>query len=145
MRSRSDAGPVGFLLHFLAAYRILFYLGGILVMSVPLLAAWLFDVTLPEAVRSTIVGVSFAVILLTYLAERRVGLDHVDPTTGSPREPYSRRSRVSVLLALAGVAVGVYLLVTGDAPMGLLFLAGALLFFQLAYRDEQAAEERSRG
>lgn len=141
MASRPDAGAVAFLLEFLAAYRILFYLGGILVMSVPYVAFWLFDYQFPEEARTAIVGVSFGVILLTYLAERRVGLDHVDPVTGSPREGYSRRAHVSVLLSLVGIAVGVYLVLADDAAMGLLFLAGALLFFQLAYRAERSDED----
>lgn len=144
MAGRTDASALGFLLGFLAAYRLLFYLGGLLVMSVPLVAAWAFNVTFPEAARTAIVGVSFAAILLTYVAERRVGLEHVDPATGAPRELYSRRAWMSVVLAIVGVAVGVYLLLARRAAMGLLFLAGALLFFQLAYRAERSGEEAGR-
>lgn len=144
MASRTDASALGFLLRFLAAYRLLFYLGGLLFMSVPLVAAWVFDFVFPEAARTAIVVVSFGAILLTYVAERRVGLDHVDPVTGSPREGYSRRARVSVVLALAGIAVGVYLVIARNTAMGLLFLVGALLFFQLAYRAEHA-DEGGRG
>ena len=151
MSRRSDAGPFDFLLGFLAAYRILFYLGGLLFMSVPLVVEWTTDVTVPQPVRNAIVAVSFGLLLLTYLAERRVGLDHVDPATGSPREPYSRRTRVTVVLAIGGIAIGVYLLAIGNVGMGLLFLGGALLFFQLAYRADRtdgsttADEERARG
>lgn len=145
MASRTDAGAVPFLLRFLAAYRLLFYLGGLLVMSAPLGAAWVFDYEFPPSARTAIVGVSFAVLLLTYIAERRVGLDHVDPVTGSPREPYSRTSRVSVLLAIVGIAVGIYLVLERNAAMGLLFLAGALLFFQLAYRAERPDEDGAGG
>lgn len=136
MASRTDAGALGFLFRFLVAYRILFYLGGLLVMSVPIGAAWILDVVLEEAVRTTIVVVSFGVILLTYIAERRVGLDHVDPATGAPREPYSRQAWASVMLAIVGIAVGVYLVLERNTAMGVLFLVGALLFFQLAYRAE---------
>lgn len=145
MSGRIDAGPVEFILRFLAAYRLLFYLGGLVVMSLPLVVEWTSDVAVPASVRNTVVGVSFAAILLTYLAERRVGLDHVDPATGAPREGYSRQTRVSIVLAIAGIAAGVYLVLSRNAAMGLLFLAGALLFFQLAYRADGPDEDRSRG
>lgn len=145
MAGRSTEGAFGFLLRFLAAYRILFYLGGLLVMSLPLIAAWTFDVVVPETVRTAIVAVSFGVLLLTYVAERRVGLDHVDPVTGSPHEPYSWRARVSVVLALVGLAVGLYLALAGNAATGLLFVVGALLFFQLAYRADRAGEDETGG
>ena len=145
MSGRIDAGPVDFILRFLAAYRLLVYLGGLIVMSLPLVVEWTSDATVPQSVRNTVVGVSFAAILLTYLAERRFGLDHVDPATGAPREGYSRQTRVSIVLAIAGVAAGVYLVLARNAAMGLLFLAGALLFFQLAYRADGADEDRSRG
>ncbi len=141
MSGRPASSGVEYLARFLVSYRILFYLGGLLAMSVPLLAAWGFDVVLPPAARTAIVGVSFGVLLVTYLAERRVGLDHVDPATGSPREQYSRRLRASVVLAIVGIAVGVYLVLDGAAAPGVLFLVGALLFFQLAYRAERRADD----
>lgn len=141
MSGRPEASGVEYLARFLVSYRILFYLGGLLAMSVPLLAAWVFDVVLSSAARTTIVTVSFGVLLVTYLAERRVGLDHVDPATGAPLEPYSRRLRASVVLAIVGVAVGVYLVLDGAPAAGVLFLAGALLFFQLAYRAERRGDD----
>lgn len=141
MSGRPAASGVEYFARFLVSYRILLYLGGLLAMSVPLLAAWVFDVIIPPAARTTIVGVSFGVLLVTYLAERRVGLDHVDPVTGAPRESYSRRLRASVVLAIAGVAVGVYLVLEGTVAPGVLFLVGALLFFQLAYRAERRGDD----
>lgn len=128
------------LLRFLVAYRLLFYLGALVAMSLPLGLAWLFDVELPPAARTTIVGVSFAVIVATYLAERRVGLDHVDPRTGAPTEEYSTRMRVSFVLAIGGVAAGVYFALSARPVVGVLFLLGALLFFQMAYRSTLDAE-----
>lgn len=145
MASRSDASALGFLLRFLVAYRILIYLGGLLVMSAPLGAAWVFGYEFPEAARTTIVAVCFGAILVTYVAERRVGLDHVDPATGEAREPYSRRARASVVLAIVGIAVGVYLVLERNTAMGLLFLVGALLFFQLAYRAERTDRDGRGG
>lgn len=137
MSGRSDPSGLAFVARFLVAYRLLFYLGGLLTMSIPIVAAWTFDVIFPEAARTAIVGVSFAVLLATYLAERRVGLEPIDPVTGSPRDTYSLRLRASVVLALVGLAVGVYLVLAGSPAPGILFLGGALLFFQLAYRAEQ--------
>ena len=147
MSARPTDGGLAFVARFLVAYRLLFYLGGLLAISAPLGLAWVFDLELSPAARTTVVGVSFAVLLGTYLAERRVGLDHVDPATGAPREAYSLRLRASVVLALAGLAVGVFLVLEGRAAMGALFLAGAVLFFQLAYRaergDDATGEESS--
>ncbi|MFB6161469.1 MAG: hypothetical protein ABEJ61_09885 [Haloferacaceae archaeon] len=140
MTGRTHAGDPALLFRLLVAYRLLFYLGGLLAMSAPLVVAWTFGVELPRPVRTTVVAVSFVVILLTYLAERRVGLDHVDPATGAPTERYSARLRASVVLAIVGVALGVYLLLRGRVPAALLFVGGALLFFQLAYRSEGATE-----
>lgn len=145
MAGRSETSVLDFLFRFLVAYRLLFYLGGLVVMSVPLLVEWASDASVPQTARNTIVAVSFGAILLTYVAERRVGLDHVDPATGAPREPYSRRAWVSVVLAIAGIAVGVYLVLERDTAMGVLFLVGALLFFQLAYRAERPDDEATEG
>lgn len=145
MSGRPEPTGVEFVARLLVAYRLLFYLGGLLAISAPLVVAWVFDVVLPPAARSAIVGVSFAVLLLTYLAERRVGLDHVDPATGSPREPYSLRLRASVVLAIVGIAVGSYLVLAGSVGPGLLFLFGAALFFQLAYRAEQREADGRAG
>lgn len=134
---RAHDGGIAQLLRFLVAYRLLFYVGGLIAMSLPLGLVWLFDVTIPSPIRLTIVGVSFGLILATYLAERRVGLDHVDPQTGAPRETYSLRLRISVLLAIVGIAVGVYSVLSGRRFLGVLFLGGALLFFQVAYRSDR--------
>lgn len=143
MATRQSASGLDFVARFLVSYRLLFYLGGLLAMSVPLLLRWGFDVTLPPAARTAIVIVSFSVLVVTYLAERRVGLDHVDPVTGSPREAYSWRLRVSIVLALVGIAVGLFLVLDGSTAPGLLFLAGAVLFFQLAYRAERSGDDTS--
>lgn len=129
------------LFRFLVSYRLLFYLGALIAMSLPLGLAWLFDVQLASAARTTIVAVSFGVILATYLAERRVGLDHVDPQTGVPTESYSTVMRVSVLLFIVGIAAGIYFVLASRLLIGLLFLVGAIFFLQLAYRSESDGTE----
>jgi hypothetical protein len=133
--STGDAGGLEPLLRFLVAYRLVLYLGGLIAISLPLGLAWVFDVELSPAARTAVVGVSFAVILLTYFAERRVGLDHTDEY-GEPTESYSVRLRVMFVLSLVGIAVGVYFLARGRVGAGLLFLGGALLFGGMAYRGE---------
>lgn len=125
---------------FLVAYRLLLYFGALLAMSLPLGLAWLGDTELPWAVRTAIVVVSFAVIVATYLAERHVGLDHVDPQTGAPAEEYPTRMRVGVVFAVAGLAVGVYFALADRPFVGLLFLGGAVLFLQMAFRSDGAGE-----
>lgn len=132
------------LLRFLVAYRLLLYLGALVAMSLPLGLAWLFGVELEAPARTTVVAVSFGVILATYFAERRVGLDHVDPRTGNAAESYSTRMQVSVLLAVVGVAVGTYFVLDARPLVGLLFLTGAVLFFQLASRSTTETEEGDR-
>jgi len=138
--ANTSAGGLDRLFRFLVAYRLLLYLGGLIAISLPLGLAWLFDVELQPAARTAVVGVSFAVILLTYLAERRVGLDHTDEY-GEPTESYSLRTRATFVLALAGVAATVYFLARGRIGAGLLFLGGALLFAGIAYRSELDPEE----
>lgn len=145
MAGDPETDVVGFLARFLVAYRVLLYLGALLAMSAPLFAAHAFHVSLPQSVRRTVVAVSFAVLVLTYLAERRVGLDHVDPATGAPRERYSRRIRFSVVLAIAGVAVGLYLVFERNVAAGLFFLGGSMLFFQQAFRAERGDVEDAGG
>lgn len=145
MAHRQRGSGLDYVARFLVSYRLLFYLGGLVAISLPLILTWAFDITLAPAARTAVVTVSFGVLVVTYLAERRVGLDHVDPVTGSPREPYSLRMRVSFVLALLGIALGVYLLLDGSAAMGLLFLLGALLFFQLAYRADRRDDDGAGG
>lgn len=141
--ARTSEGNQSLLFRFLVAHRITFYVGGLIAISLPMGLVWLFDYELSSAARTAVVGVSFGVILLTYFAERRVGLDHADSPTGGVEETYSTRLKASVLLAIVGIAVGIYILLTYDLIAGALFLVGALLFFQVAYRSERdrAGEE----
>lgn len=139
--ARANEGGPSLLFRFLVDNRLLFYVGGLIAISMPLGLVWLFGVELPPGARTAIVTVSFGIILLTYLAERRVGLERVHATDDRAREPYSARFRAIVFLAIVGIAVGIYLLLERDPIVGLLFLAGALLFFQQAYRVERDRSE----
>ena len=138
--TNADAGGLDPLFRFLVAYRMLLYLAGLIAISLPLGLAWVFGVELDPATRTAVVAVSFAVILLTYLAERRVGLDHTDEY-GEPTESYSLRVRATFVLSLLGVAVGVYFLARGRIGAGLLFLGGALLFGGMASRTGNGRTE----
>lgn len=129
------------LFRFLVAHRILIYVGALIAISMPLGLAWAFDYELSPGARTAVVGVSMGVIVLTYLAERRVGLEHGGPETGSTAESYSTRLQASIALAIVGIAAGVYVFLEHDEVAGLLFLVGALFFFQLAYRSEREREE----
>lgn len=137
--SQTGKGSPALLFRFLAAHRLAFYVGGLIAISLPIGLVWMFDYELPPAARTAIVGVSFGVIVLTYVAERRVGLEHAGARTGETPESYSTRLKASVALAIVGIAVGVYLLLGHDRIVGALFLVGALLFFQVAYRSERDA------
>lgn len=128
------------LFRFLVAYRIVVYLGGLTVIGVPLLLQRAFDVAVPSSARTALVTVSLALMVVTYLAERRVGYGHVDPQTGESKESYSLRLRLSVAVAVVGVAVGIYVALEVNFVAGLLFVAGAYLFGYLGYRGELDAE-----
>lgn len=123
-------------LRYLAANRTAVYIGGLLVISAPIALVQV-GIELPAAARSALVVASLAVMIVTYVAERRVGDEvqesHKAAATGE-RETYSRRTRLAVAAAVVGLAVGVYVAVEVDALVGLLFIAGAYLFTYVAYR-----------
>jgi hypothetical protein len=134
-RTASTRG-VDELLRLLVAYRLLVYLGGLIAIGTPLALAVAFGVEVSTEARYAIVTASLGLMVATYVGERRVGLDHVDDRTGEPEESYPLGMRAAVLLAVVGVAVGVYLALRGSPIRGLLFVAGALLFAQFAYSHD---------
>lgn len=136
----SEQNGIQAIARFLVDHRMLLYVGALMAMSLPLGLVWLYGVELSPAARTTIVAVSFGVILVTYLAERRVGLDHADASTGAATPRYPLRMRVGVVLAIVGIAGGVFLALDGRPAVGLLFLVGAVFFLQMAYRSEEEAD-----
>lgn len=127
------------MLRLLVAYRLLIYLAGLIAVGSPLVLAQVFGVTLSPAARTTVVVVSLAAMIATYLAERRVGLDHVDDRTGEATESYPLRMRAAVAAAVVGLAVGVYVALEMNPFYGLLFVGGAYLFAYIAYRGGDGA------
>ncbi|MFB6112617.1 MAG: hypothetical protein ABEJ58_00780 [Halodesulfurarchaeum sp.] len=131
----TSESTVGVVARFFATYRLLFYLGGLIVMSLPLGLAWVFDVHLQPALRTSIVIVTFGAIVATYLSERWVERQQRAMGGGAVRT-VSLRRRLSLFASLAGVAVAIYMFVTNRFGYGLIFLAGAGLFYQLATRSQ---------
>lgn len=141
--ARSDGGDP---LALLAAYRLPIYVGGLIVIGTPLALAEVTGIVLPPAARTALVVVSLAVMVATYVGERRVRNDTgagARASTGTERgdgalsrPEYSLRERIAVAAAVVGVAVGVYVAAAGDLIVGLLFVLGAYAFAYLAYRGE---------
>lgn len=139
----SDGDPLALL----AAYRLPIYLGGLIAIATPLALAEVAGVVVPPAARTAVVAVSLAVMIATYVGERRERArgsagTATEPGTGGDagrgreRPEYSLRARLAVAAAVVGVAVGVYLAAAGDLVVGLLFVFGAYLFGYVAYRGE---------
>jgi hypothetical protein len=123
-------------MRFLVTYRLLVYLGGLIAIGIPLLLQRAYGTELSPGARTAIVVVSLAVMIVTYVAERRVGQDHIDDHTGEPTESYSLRLRASVATAVVGLAVGIYAIMEIDGITGGLFVLGAFLFAYMGYRTE---------
>lgn len=137
--NRSDLDP---LFRSLVAYRVFIYVGGLVAIALPRILRTVAGIDLAASVRTLIVAASLGVMILTYLGERRVGLDEEpkptasDPSSGGDGESreYSRRTRTTVAIGLVGLAIGIYVAVEVNLLIGLLFIAGGLLFGQSAYR-----------
>jgi uncharacterized membrane protein YgdD (TMEM256/DUF423 family) len=129
--SRTESSGLDPLFRLLVTYRLLVYFGGLFVIGLPLLFRAL-DIELPGTARTVLVVVTLAVMVLTYLGERRVG--YADSRTESATEEYSLQTRLAFALALVGVAVGIYVALEVNTLTGLLFIAGAYLFGYMGYR-----------
>lgn len=128
------------LFRFLVDYRLWLYFAALFAMSLPLGLVWLYNIEISTAARTTIVAVSFAVILVTYLAERRVGLSHDTATADASGPAYPLRMRAGVVLAILGVAGGVFFALDGRPLVGLMFGVGAVFFLQMAYQSDNVGE-----
>lgn len=115
----------------LVAYRLLIYFGGLLVIGSPLLFGAL-GIELAGTVRVVLVVVTLAVMILTYVGERRIGFEGAQAAPAG--ETYSLRMRLALALAVAGIAIGVYVALEVNTVAGLLFIAGAYFFGYLGYR-----------
>ena len=138
--ARSNGGD-GDPLALLAAYSLPIYVGGLIAIATPLALAEVAGIVVPPAARTAVVAVSLAVMVATYVGERRGSAgDAGGSATGDGRDrpEYSLRARLAVAAAVVGVAVGVYVAAAGDVVVGLLFVLGAYFFGYLAYRGEES-------
>jgi len=114
----------------LAVNRYAVYAGGLAaILTPPVLARA--GVTVPEQLRVAIVAGSLAVMTVTYLGERRLrseGGETVAGPDGEPAPDPSLTTQLAVAGALAGIAVGGYLVLRGRLWIGALFVVGAALF-----------------
>lgn len=138
--AQSSNRAFGTLLRFLVTYRLFVYLGGLIAIGVPLVLQRAYGTELSPGARTAIVVVSLGVMIVTYLAERRVGQGHIDDRTGESRESYSTRLRVSVATAIVGIAIGIYVAMEVNPFAGALFIIGAFLFGYMGYRTEGAEQ-----
>lgn len=128
----------------LVAYRLLIYFGGLAVIGAPLALQSLAGVTTPASVRAALTVTVVALMIVTYLSERRVG---GPPTSGSApgadastadssNDGYPLRTRVAVAAAVLGLAIGVYVALEVSRVGGVLFVAGSYMFAYLAYDSD---------
>lgn len=141
MATDANATALDALLELLVAYRGLVYVGGLLAIGSPLLLVHGFGVEPPWAVRTAVVWVSLGVMILTYVGERRLGTVRPGDGPDDGRKPFSLRVRVALVMAVLGVAVGVYAAIEVNLVVGLLFVVGAILFGQFAFRREGRSRE----
>ncbi len=131
-------GGVDALSRLLVAYRLPIYLGGLAVIGAPLAVAAAFDVAVPASVRTAVVVASLAVMVATYVAERRVGVESSRGSDagagGDEREEYPLAMRAAVALSVLGLAAGVYVGLERNLASGLVFVVGAYLFAYLGYK-----------
>jgi len=135
-QTQSSDRPFGTLFRFLVAYRIFVYLGGLIAIGIPLVLQRAYGTELSPGARTAIVVVSLGVMIVTYIAERRVGSSHINQRTGESMESYSLRLRASVATAVVGLAIGIYAVMEINIFTGSLFILGAFFFAYMGYRKE---------
>lgn len=113
----TDTGQTGLARGFALLRRLRYpvYLGGLAVVVVASTAA-------PPAVRPPLVALALCVMCTTYLAELHGRADGM------------RAEAAVTAVAVAGVAVGAYLLATTNRLGGALFVLGGVLFFRAVVR-----------
>lgn len=132
--STGPAAGATALLRVLVDYRLAVYLGGLAVIATPTLLEYA-GVSVALSTRRLIVGLSLATMVVTYLGERR--FVHGEGGDGERRagEAFGWRTRLALVGAIAGIALGVYVAFAVDLLYGAVFVVGAYLFAQLAVRS----------
>ena len=148
----TDTDAPGGLGAFLVTYRMAIYLGGIAVIGLPLVLHSTAGITLSDSARLAITITTVGLMTVTYLAERRLGLD-VDAgvdgdsvSTGGDSDRtvdststgggYPLRTRIAVAAAVLGLAAGIYVALEVSIIAGVLFVGGAYFFAYLAYEGD---------
>jgi hypothetical protein len=144
MALRTDSGGHLPIAGILVAYRLFIYVGGLLVISIPLVLSSAFSVVVPGTARTVLVGVTLAVMIATYIAERYVGYDSESESHTEDKPTYSLRLRVALAFSVVGIAVGIYVALEIAPFTGLLFILGAYLFGYIGYRGEFDESENDR-
>ncbi|ESS11159.1 MAG: hypothetical protein A07HR60_01875 [uncultured archaeon A07HR60] len=108
------------------------YVGGLLVITAPR-ALEESGIVIPQQARTAIVAGVLAVMIGTYLGERRIGGGasagtDTDTATATP----DTVTQLSVAATLSGIAVGGYLVLQGQLWIGGLFAVGAIAFARMA-------------
>lgn len=129
--TRTESSGLDSLFRLLVTYRLLVYFGGLFVIGLPLLFRAL-GIELSGTARTVLVVVTLAVMVLTYIGERRVGFPDSRPET--PVETYSLKTRLAVVLVLLGSTVGIYVALEVSTLIGILFIIGVYLFGYMGYR-----------
>ncbi|MFC7167767.1 hypothetical protein [Halospeciosus flavus] len=131
----------------LASRRLFAYAFGLAIVTAPQALTSL-GVTVTGVLRTGFLAVGLGLMVVTYVAELWVGRNEVDSSEEAGAAPteadddrYSTRDRLVVGLAALGVAVGVYVALTVDQLAGILFVGGALLFGQYAFRRGREGDE----
>lgn len=149
MATRSDPLPTWFA-RVLSTYSLLVYAVGLAVIVLSRVAEGTVEIPFPPQLRQVIMAVTLAVMVVTYLAERRFargreedGAGDVEATDPDGAPEYSLYARASMAAAAVGVAVGIYVgFALERLFVGGLFILGAYLFVHMAYRhDEQRGED----
>lgn len=141
MATRSDPLPIWFA-RVLSTYSLPIYAVGLAVIVLSRVVEGADKIPFPRQLRQIVVAVTLAVMVVTYLAERRYarGRDGDGPGAGSDEEEapeYSLYARAAMAAAAVGVAIGIYVGIALERLfVGALFILGAYLFVHMAYRHE---------
>lgn len=125
----------------LSERRLFAYAVGLAVVTFPRAAESL-GVTVGSTVRTLFLVLGLGLMVTTYVAELWVGFSSNPGDSGSDVEGgYSTRARLLIAFAGIGIAIGVYVALTVDRFTGLLFVGGALLIGQHAFRHGRGDDE----
>jgi hypothetical protein len=144
---RSTFNSVDIILRMLAAHRLLIYISGLALISVPTISRVVFRNEFPGAVRTAIVVVGFAGMVLTYIGEQRItNVDSITPVgertqerlrSGPTDSVYSRQARMTFAIGIVCVVIGVYAVFEVSPLIGVLFIVGGLLVSQITYYSKR--------